>query len=173
MHLACTAYLTLMHTGDRTAAAIDAGGVLPAYAGILVRDGYNGYAHLAGALHAWCGAHMLRDLQDVHDAEPGRQEWAAKMGCLLLWARDAAAAARTDGKTALDPADLEFLLTTYRAVTAEGTAVNQYRHDSANGRTARALTRRLATFEDMILRFATRPAPDIFTNKKQSAPSAP
>jgi transposase len=42
VHLACTAYLTLMHTGDRSAGAIDAGGVLPGYAGIIVRDGYAG-----------------------------------------------------------------------------------------------------------------------------------
>ena len=33
VHLACTAYLTLMHTGDRSGEAIDAGGVLPGYAG--------------------------------------------------------------------------------------------------------------------------------------------
>jgi len=57
LHVACTRYLTLMHSGDRSAAAIDAGGVLPGYAGILVRDGYPGYAHLISALHAWCGAH--------------------------------------------------------------------------------------------------------------------
>jgi transposase len=30
LHLACTRYLTCMHTGDRSAGAIDAGGVLPA-----------------------------------------------------------------------------------------------------------------------------------------------
>jgi transposase len=58
VHLACTAYLTHMHTGDRSAPAIDAGGVLPGYAGIIVRDGYHaGYGHLTDALHAWCGAH--------------------------------------------------------------------------------------------------------------------
>jgi transposase len=166
VHLACTAYLTLMHTGDRSADAIDAGGVLPGYAGVLVRDGYNGYTHLTGALHAWCGAHLLRDLKDVHDAEPGPQEWAAKMACLLLWARDAAAAARRDGKTALEPAVLDELITRYRAVTAEGRAANLYRHHNANARTARALARRFQTFEDMILRFATRPGLDIFTNNE-------
>jgi transposase len=57
VHLACTAYLTLMHTGDRSGEAIDAGGVLPGYRGILVRDGYHGYAHLTDAAHAWCAAH--------------------------------------------------------------------------------------------------------------------
>jgi transposase len=57
LHVACTRYLTLMHTGDRSADAIDAGQVLPGYTGIIVRDGYGGYSHLSTALHAWCGAH--------------------------------------------------------------------------------------------------------------------
>ena len=57
VHLACTRYLTCMHTGDRSAEAIDAGGVLPGYQGIIVRDGYAGYGHLGDALHAWCAAH--------------------------------------------------------------------------------------------------------------------
>ena len=42
VHLACTRYLTRLHTGDRSAEAIDAGGVLPGYTGIIVRDGYKG-----------------------------------------------------------------------------------------------------------------------------------
>ena len=33
VHVACTGFLTAMHTGDRTSEAIDAGGVLPGYAG--------------------------------------------------------------------------------------------------------------------------------------------
>jgi transposase len=107
VHLACTAYLTHMHTGDRSAPAIDAGGVLPGYGGVIVRDGYYGYSHLTGALHAWCGAHLLRDLKDLYDFEPGKQDWAASMACLLIEARDAASAARHDGKAALDAAVLD------------------------------------------------------------------
>ena len=42
VHLACTRYLTCMHTGDRSAEAIDAGAVLPGYTGVIVRDGYAG-----------------------------------------------------------------------------------------------------------------------------------
>ncbi len=60
--VACTEFLTAMHTGDRTSQAIDAGGILPGYAGTIVRDGYKGYEHLTSALHAWCGAQY---------AEPG------------------------------------------------------------------------------------------------------
>ena len=41
--VACTAYLTLMHVADRSAATLDAGGVLAEYTGVLVRDGYASY----------------------------------------------------------------------------------------------------------------------------------
>ena len=61
-----------MHTGDRTKELSSAGGVLPGYAGIIVRDGYKGYEHLPGALHAWCGAHGLRDLAGLSHFDPRR-----------------------------------------------------------------------------------------------------
>jgi transposase len=57
VHVACNDSYTAMHTGGRSAADIDAGGVLPDFAGVLVRDGYAGYTHLVAAAHAWCGAH--------------------------------------------------------------------------------------------------------------------
>jgi transposase len=165
VHLACTAYLTLMHTGDRSGDAIDAGQVLPGYTGIIVRDGYHGYTHLTSALHAWCAAHLLRDLKGLHDAEPGAQEWAAKMACLLLHARDTAAAARRAGQAALDPAILDDLVTRYRAAAADGLWQNLTRH-TATARDARAIARRFQRYEDMILRFTTRPGLDIFTNNE-------
>jgi transposase len=68
---------------DRSAAAIDPGGVLPGYCGIIVRDGYAGYSRLTDALHAWCGAHLLRDLKDLYGFEPGKQDWAEQMAALL------------------------------------------------------------------------------------------
>jgi transposase len=166
LHVACTRYLTWMHTGDRSADAIDAGQVLRGYTGVLVRDGYSGYAHLTTAAHAWCGAHLLRDLAAVYDTEPRLQTWAADMGLLLLEARDAAAAARAAGKDHLGPAVLDSLLSRYRAITAAGRDFNRYRHTSANGRAARSLTRRFDTYEDMILCFATHPGLDIFTNNE-------
>jgi transposase len=165
VHLACTAYLTLMHTGDRSADAIDAGGVLPGYGGVIVRDGYSGYAHLTDALHAWCGAHLLRDPKDLYDFEPGRQDWAQSMAGLLIEARDAASAARRDGEAALDAAVLDSLVARYRELAASGLSANLYRR-TATAKDACRIARRFLSFEDMILRFATHPDLDIFTNNE-------
>jgi transposase len=165
VHLACTAYLTHLHTGDRSADAIDAGLVLPGYAGIIVRDGYYGYGHLTEALHAWCGAHLLRDLKDLYDFEPGKQDWATSMAALLIEARDTAAAARQAGQPALDAGALDDLLTRYRALAADGLAANLYRR-TATATDARRIARRFLSFEDLILRFVTRPDLDIFTNNE-------
>jgi transposase len=163
VHLACTRYLTCMHTGDRSAEAIDAGGVLPGYEGVIVRDGYAGYGHLTSALHAWCGVHLLRDLKGLYDFEPSQQEWASQMAALLIEARDAASAARQAGESVLDAAVLDDLVTRYRALATAGLAANLYRR-TATAKDARRLARRFCTFEDLILRFATHPDLDIFSN---------
>jgi transposase len=87
------------------------------------------------------------------------------MAALLTEARDAAAAARLAGQPALEPAVLEDLLTRYRALTTAGLTANPYRR-TATAKDARRLARRFRTFEDLILRFATRPDLDIFTNNQ-------
>jgi len=165
VHLACTPYLTHLHTGDRSAEAIDAGGVLPGYDGIIVRDGYAGYSHLTDALHAWCAVHLLRDLKGLYDFEPGKQEWAQAMAALLIQARDAAASARQAGQAALDPAVLDDLATRYRELAAKGLAANIYRR-TATAADARRIARRFLASQDLILRFATRPDLDIFSNNE-------
>jgi len=165
VHLACTAYLTCMHTGDRSAGAIDAGGVLPGYQGVIVRDGYAGYGHLTDALHAWCGVHLLRDLKGLYDFEPAQQQWASQMAGLLIQARDAASAARQAGQSVLDAAVLDGLVARYRELAAAGLAASLYRR-TATARDARRIARRFLGFEDLILRFATRPDLDIFSNNE-------
>jgi transposase len=121
--------------------------------------------HLTDALHAWCGAHLLRDLKDLYDFEPGKQDWAASMAGLLIEARDAASAARQAGQPTLDPAVLDDLVTRYRELAAAGLAANLYRR-TATAKDARRVARRFLSFEDLILRFATRPDLDIFTNNE-------
>lgn len=106
VHVACTEYLTLLHVGGRGSEDIDAGGVLPGFTGVLVRDGYAGYEHLTGALHAWCGAHLLRDLRSISDADPDGQLWALAMANTLLEAHHAARVARAAGADVLDAVTL-------------------------------------------------------------------
>ena len=70
--------------------------------GTIVRDGYAGYSHLTDALHAWCGAHNLRDLRDLYIFDPDGQVWALVHGPdLLIHANAAATAARAAGQLRL------------------------------------------------------------------------
>jgi transposase len=87
------------------------------------------------------------------------------MACLLIEARDAASAARLAGQSALNAAVLEDLITRYRALAADGLAANLYRRTAA-AKDARRIARRFLAFEDLILRFATRPDLNIFTNNE-------
>jgi transposase len=139
--------------------------VLPGYQGVIVRDGYAGYGYLTSALHAWCGVHLLRDLKCLYEFEPGKQDWASQMAGLLIEARDAASAARLAGRSALDPAVLDDLVTRYRELATAGLAGNLYRR-TATAKDARRIARRFLSFEDLILRFATRPDLDIFSNNE-------
>jgi hypothetical protein len=85
------------------------------------------------------------------------------MASLLIQARDAAAAARRAGQAVLEAAVLEDLVTRYRAAAEAGLAANLYRR-TVTATDARRIARRFLAFEDLILRFATRPDLDIFTN---------
>lgn len=154
VHVACTEYLTLMHVGGRTKGDIDAGGVLPAFSGVLVRDGYAGYEHLTQALHAWCGAHLLRDLRSISDADPDGQLWALAMANTLIEAHHAARQAREHGATALDAAVLTTIRNHYRGALARGRDDNHEQRGTL-ATEARTLIRRFHRYEDLILRFAT------------------
>jgi transposase len=168
VHVACTEYLTLLHVGGRSKADIDAGGVLPEFSGVLVRDGYAGYQHLTRALHAWCGAHLLRDLRSVSDADPGGQLWATAMANTLIDAHHAAQQARERGATTLDPAVLAAIRNHYRGALARGRDDN-HRKRGALATEARTLIRRFRRFEDMILRFAVDLAVPFTNNMAERA----
>jgi transposase len=153
VHVACTEYLTCLHVGGRSADDIDAGGILPGYTGVLVRDGYAGYAHLP-ATHAWCAAHLLRDLRSVSDADPDHQVWALSLVDVLLDAHQAAITAREQGRDIIDPAVLKTIRNHYLGALSLGTDENRGR-GSELAKRARTLVKRFRRFEDMILRFAT------------------
>jgi transposase len=166
VHVACTEFLTAMHTGDRTSEAIDSGGILPGYAGTIVRDGYKGYEHLTGALHAWCGAHGLRDLAGLHRFDPDGQLWARAMADLLIDANAAATAARAAGRARLDDAQLAGIRARYRGAVAKGITDNQGKRTQM-GKDGLRLARRFRDHEDMILRFTTDLAVGFTSNQAE------
>jgi transposase len=166
VHVACTEFLTAMHTGDRTSEAIDSGGILPGYAGTIVRDGYKGYEHLTDALHAWCGAHGLRDLAGLYRFDPDGQLWARSMADLLIDANARAGAARAAGQASLGDGDLAGIRSWYRGAVAKGIADNQGKRAQIALDGAR-LARRFRDHEDMILRFATDLAVGFTSNQAE------
>ena len=154
VHVACTEFLTAMHTGDRSSEAIDSGGILAGYKGTIVRDGYKGYEHLTDALHAWCGAHGLRDLAGLYRFDPDGQVWARSMADLLIDANAQATAARSAGQASLSDAGLAGIRSWYRGAVAKGIADNQHKRTQM-AKDGMRLARRFRDHEDMILRFAT------------------
>jgi hypothetical protein len=104
----------------------------------------------------------LRAVADVPGI-PSAEELAALPHAELAarLAEDAAAVARQAGQAALDADVLEDLVTRYRAIAAAGLAASLYRR-TATAKDARRIARRFLHFEDLILRFATRPRPGYF-----------
>nr|WP_275408273.1 transposase [Planosporangium flavigriseum] len=152
LHVACTETLTALHTGGRSQADISAGGVLDGYTGVLVRAGYAGYAHLVDAAHAWCGAHLLRDLKAIYDTDPTTQQGAQAMATTLTLALHDTKTARAAGATGLAEQRLAFLHAAYAG------AIAQIRADNQTGTTplqqrALSLADRFDRHKDMILRF--------------------
>jgi len=166
VHVACTEFLTVMHTGGRSADDIDAGDVLPGYTGTIVRDGYAGYQHLADALHAWCGAHGLRDLRGVYEPDPDGQVWARSMADLLIWANAQATAARAAGQARLSDLQRAEITAWYRGAVAKGITDNQGRR-TRSGKDGLRLARRFRDHQDMILRFATDLAVGFTSNQAE------
>jgi transposase len=154
LHVACTPHLTAMHTGARTKEAIDEGGVLTEISGVLVRDGYAGYQHLTQVEHAWCGAHLLRDLRGVHQADPDGQLWARAMGDLLADAHHLARQARDQGRACLSEDELAHLHRRYTGALARARGDNEGLGTTL-AKDARSLAKRFEKNRDMILRFTT------------------
>jgi transposase len=169
VHVACTDHLTLMHTGNRSGEAIDAGGVLTELTGVLVRDGYAGYAHLTNVLHAWCGAHLLRDLRGIFEADPTGQLWAKAMGDTLLEAHRIATAARTEGRDELTTGELATISRLYTGALARARTDNPTSDHSVLAGHARTLAKRFAVHEEMILRFTTDLAAGFTNNVAERA----
>ncbi|WP_161558030.1 IS66 family transposase [Micromonospora sicca] len=152
VHVACTPMLTSFHVGGRSKADIDAGGVLPGFDGTIVRDGYAAYQHLRDAEHAWCGAHLIRDLRAVHETDPAGQQWAEVMADTLLMAKTMTEQAVAAGRSTLTEAEVSHIRACYAGALAYG---RQQNPPERHGELSKAgkLVERFHQHRGMILRF--------------------
>ncbi len=147
---------------NRGRQAIEAMGVLPAFAGIAVHDAWAPYDGYPGADHQLCCAHALRELQAVTDAAPGSQWcWAAQAAEAITAMQALVSEAISQGKTAVDPAALARQVSLYRSAALIGASQTAARRDKLM-RKHNALARRLLNRQDDYLRFTSdfRAPPD-------------
>ena len=136
---------------------MDAGGVLPGFAGVGVHDGLTSYRRY-DVTHALCAAHHLRELAGI--AEATGQDWPTALADLLVAMHVAVQAAKADAKTALPARRLAAYRARYHALVTEGQRINP--PPPRTGKRGRpklgapaALLRRLDIYADDVLRFAT------------------
>jgi transposase len=157
MHTAVTASLTFIarHTkrGKRGQEAFETIGILPAYRGTLIHDGWMPY-HALACVHGLCNAHHLRELVYVH--EQMHQAWAKDAFDLLLQAHEQV---QSTGKP-LAHHQIDHLQLVFEQVLQQGDLANL--RQSATGKRGRTkqskalnLIDRLRLHGDDVWRFAT------------------
>ena len=116
VHVVSTSMVTLLAAHNRRGreAIVDIG-VLPDYAGVLVRDGLASYDDLDNSTHAQCGAHLLRHLTAVGETRAYAQ-WTTAMTKVLLDAKRAAETAAANGRARVPARTAAVLRRRYRTV---------------------------------------------------------
>lgn len=159
LHVSATQRLTHYQVhAKRGQEALQAIGILPAFAGVSVHDGWKSYLHY-DCVHALCNAHHLRELTFIE--ETYQQSWAGEMKSLLLDLKAAVQDAQEAGGSQLHPlewfdwnsryTDLLLLGEQANPVGEEPVPKKKGRHKQ---HPARNLLDRLSISRDAVLRFA-------------------
>jgi len=158
MHVSATKQLThyAVHV-KRGHEALDAIGILKDFGGVSVHDGWQSYWRYA-CQHGLCNVHHLREL--IFLQEELQQVWAGQMKDLLLEMKNAVEQARTQGRQALPPREVQDWKTRYHILLQDGYQANPPEPPpqvSKKGRRkqspARNLLDRLSTHQDAVLAF--------------------
>ena len=91
--------------------------------GVVVHDHFLPYRRLDAVDHAFCNAHILRELQSLIELD--HEPWAEPMRDMLLAANLAVDKARQAGACALAPGELEALVERYWAAVRLGLAFHR------------------------------------------------
>jgi transposase len=130
--------------------------------GVVVHDHWRAYYSLENVDHAFCNAHLLRELQAV--CEFDKEPWAEALRATLLDANEAVRTAKAQGASALAPETIKAFEDRYWAAVREGLALHRSLpafDPSTNPkkrmklRPAHNLLIRFKTFEEATLRFLT------------------
>jgi transposase len=158
VHVASTARLThYALQAQRGHAATQAIGILPAYTGVSLHDGWASYRTYTRCRHALCNIHHLRELTFLE--EQYHQAWAKDLKDLLRSMQTAADDARAQGRRQLSAAQRAPLLVRYQELLAAGLAANPppVRRSGQRGRLAqspaRNLLERFLLDQDQVLAF--------------------
>jgi transposase len=130
--------------------------------GVVVHDHFLPYRGMGAVEHAFCNAHILRELQALIEID--KEPWAEPMRELLLDANAAVDTARQAGETALPPKTVAAFVERYWEAVRLGLCFHRQlpkleQKASARGRPkqreGRNLLERLKTFKTETLRFLT------------------
>jgi len=153
----------------RGRAAMDDIGIIPRYGGTLVHDRWASYLSYDGCDHAFCGSHLLRDLQFVIDSNG--YSWAGSMKRLL---KETARKVRESPDKRLAEPEFKAMRKRYRTILAKGKRELPKpppRTRGKRGRVAKSDTENLheafARHETEILRFAKNLAVPFTNNRSE------
>jgi len=173
VHVASTERLTHYACDSRRGkAAMDEIGILPAFRGTSVHDGWPAYQYYYQCRHSLCGAHLLRELTYIEESHPHqRGQWAEPLAKLLLEMKAAVEEARGAGHPALTEQEQAEYLRRYDRLVRRGLELNPERRSrprvgpgaaqAKRGRgripqgEARKLVARLESRREEVLRFMT------------------
>lgn len=157
-HVTSTAQLThyAVHA-KRGSDATTAIGILPAYRGVSVHDGWKPYRANTQCRHALCNVHHLRELTFLE--ETYQQGWATELKNLLRQMKAATDQARAQGASRLPQTARDSFVARYEALLTTGLAANPppARRPHQRGRVkqspARNLLERLLLRQEEVLAF--------------------
>ncbi len=154
LHTASTLTHTFYRAGEPRSAVPEFEG------GVVVHDHWRAYYALENVLHAFCNAHLLRELQAV--CEFDKEPWAEALRATLLDANAAVQKAKSEGAAALPPETVKAFEDRYWAAVREGLALHRSLPDfdpskspkkRKKQRPAHNLLLRFKTFKEATLRF--------------------
>jgi transposase len=150
VHSASTGKLTRYTTHARRGSeAINDAGVLPAFTGVAVHDGWAPYRNYEGCEHGLCNIHHLRELQAAIEAG---HVWPLAMSCLLMDTKDLVAKAIANGNQSLSAGQVRELAASYQTVIEMGH--EEHPASTAKKTKAHNLLLRLERHQGDVLRFA-------------------